>query len=259
MNVAVRSGELQGKVAIVTGGSGGIGHGIVLALAKRGARVVVNYLQHDKAANDTVEAALACGAERAMAVQADVSQEPQVIRLIERTSDEIGSPSIVVSNAGIITRFPFLEMGKAEFDKVIDTNLGGCFLVGREAARAMVKTNRGGRIINISSTSDRFAALVYAHYCASKAGITMITKVMALALAPYGITVNSVAPGLFITNINRESLKDPDVLASRLSRIPLSRVGTPEDVGEMVAFLASDRASYITGASFGVDGGFGIS
>jgi NAD(P)-dependent dehydrogenase (short-subunit alcohol dehydrogenase family) len=245
---------LEGRIALVTGGSRNIGRAIAVSLGRAGAHVAVNY----RAAPDQARSAVAeieGAGSRALAVQSDVVDPDAVARMVDHVEAELGPISILVNNAGVARRTPFLDMTVEEWDWMLNTNLRGYFLVGQAVARRMVAGRRPGAIINIGSRSARIAKPNLAHYEASKAGVTMLTRAMALALAPYGIRVNQVDPGFIATDLNRSEVENPQRLAERLRRVPLGRVGAPEEVAGLVLFLASDDAGLMTGASVAVDGG----
>ncbi|WP_413200320.1 3-oxoacyl-[acyl-carrier-protein] reductase [Nostoc piscinale] len=242
--------SLKGKVAIVTGGSRGIGKAIALELAKYGSSVVVNYASSSTAA-DSVVAEITSAGGQALALQADVSQAEQVEALINATTEKFGRVDILVNNAGITRDTLLLRMKPEEWQAVIDLNLTGVFLCTRAVSKLMLK-QRSGRIINITSVAGQMGNPGQANYSAAKAGVIGFTKTVAKELATRGITVNAVAPG-FITTDMTSNLSNTEEI---LKFIPLGRYGQPEEVAGMVRFLAADpAANYITGQVFNVDGG----
>ncbi|BAY19247.1 3-oxoacyl-[acyl-carrier protein] reductase [Nostoc sp. HK-01] len=242
--------SLKGKVAIVTGGSRGIGKAIALELAKYGASVAVNYASSSTAADEVVTDITAVGGQ-AIALQADVSQADQVEALINATTEKFGRVDILVNNAGITRDTLLLRMKPEEWQAVIDLNLTGVFLCTRAVSKIMLK-QRFGRIINIASVAGQMGNPGQANYSAAKAGVIGFTKTVAKELATRGITVNAVAPG-FITTDMTSNLSNTEEI---LKFIPLGRYGQPEEVAGMVRFLAADAAAnYITGQVFNVDGG----
>lgn len=249
--------ELDGKVALVTGGGRGIGRGISLALARAGADVAVNYVGHQGAAKG-VMAEVEAMRRRSMVVQADVSRKTEVEAMVAAVVRELGGVDILVNNAGVLTFEPFLEMKEETWDRLLAVNLKGQFLVAQAVARGMVKRRRG-RIINMASIASGQVGVGYpniAHYCASKGGVIAMTEVMALELSPLGINVNAIAPGIIGTDMTRDMLGNEGARGILMQRIPKGRLGAPEDVAAMAAFLASDESDYCTGATFYVDGGW---
>ena len=247
--------RLQGKRALVTGGSRGIGRAIALGLAREGADVAVNYRQSRRDAESAVRDIEQTG-RRAVALQGSTSSRSDVERFIAEAYDFLGGLDVLVNNAGILKRTPFLEIGEEEWDAILDVNLKGYFLVGQAVARRMVEAGTQGAIVNVSSAGQAVAAPNLAHYCVSKAGVEMLTREMALELATHNIRVNAVAPGLIETDINRADIAQDVFREGRLARIPLGLIGAPDDVVGAVVFLASnDEARLMTGASVFVDGG----
>jgi 3-oxoacyl-[acyl-carrier protein] reductase len=244
-------GQLDGRVAIVTGGSRGIGRGIALELAKRGATVVVNYNSNADAANEVVATVEAMGGT-AKAIQADVSSLEQATELVKAATTEFEKVDILVNNAGTTRDTLIMIMKESDWDTVIDTNLKSAWNCSKAAVRGMVR-KRYGRIINITSVSGIAGQAGQTNYSASKAGMIGLTKSLAREVADRNITVNAVAPGFVPTDLTADL---PENLTSQLNdHIPMKRWGSIEDVAYAVAFLASDEASYITGQVLSVDGG----
>jgi len=242
---------LNGKVAIVTGASRGIGRTIAISLAQKGACVVVNYASSAGAAAEVVENIRGAGG-KAMVFQADVAKPAEAIALVKATGAEFNRVDILVNNAGITRDSLVVRMKDEDWNAVLDVNLKGAYNCIRAVARGMLK-NHYGRIINISSVVGMIGNIGQANYCAAKAGLIGLTKAMAKELGSRNITVNAVAPG-FITTEMSAALPE-EVKKTMLEQIPLKRFGSPEDVAGLVAFLASDAARYITGQTIAVDGG----
>jgi L-rhamnose 1-dehydrogenase len=255
------NGTLADKVAVVTGGSRGIGRATSLALAGQGAALVVNYhdqadaeLDQKTAASEVVAAIVGSGG-KAVAHQADVSDEQAARGLIDRAVDEFGRIDILINNAGICPSQDFLEMPVSLFDRVHAVNLRGAFISSQQAARHMVRQGHGGRIITVSSISALVGGSYQAAYCPTKSGLHSLMQSLAILLGPHGITCNSVGPGEVDTDMNR-ILPDYDAIAAQLAtRIPVGRVAQPEDIADPIVFLASDGARYVNGAFLLIDGG----
>ncbi|MFN2182341.1 MAG: SDR family NAD(P)-dependent oxidoreductase [Anaerolineae bacterium] len=246
--------SLQGKVAIVTGGNSGIGKSIVLALGAAGASVCVDYVVHQDVTEEErvrVEAMR----DRLIGVKADVSQVAEVQKLVDETLQAFGRLDIVVNNAGIETRTSVLNTTEAEYDRVMDINLKGAFFGTQIAARQMIEQGEGGRIINISSIHEDWPMPGNTPYCLSKGGMRMLTRNAGVELAPHGITVVGVGPGAVATPINVETMEDPQLMAQLNAAIPLGRMARPEEIANLVVWLASDEASYVTATTVVVDGG----
>ena len=243
--------DLEGKVALVTGGSRGIGRSICLKLAARGASVIVNYLRSEEAANETVDAIKASGGE-ALALQADVSAAEQAAALFKEATKIYGTLDILVNNAGMTRDNVIMMMKPADFDLVLATNLRSCWLCSKAAARIMMR-KRTGSIINITSVVGIAGNGGQSNYAASKAGIIGLTKSLAKELAARGVRVNAVAPGFVETDMTAD-LAD-ELKARAIEAIPLGRMGSAEEIASAVAFLASPEAAYITGQTLVVDGG----
>ncbi len=243
---------LEGKVALVTGGSRGIGEAIAVSLAAAGASVAVSYATQREKAEDVVRRIEAKGG-RAIALQADVVQENAVREIVAQTESQLGPLDVVVANAGIWKKAVLPEMTLDEWDETLDTNLKGVFLTTKHAARVMI-ARRSGRLVLISSTSGQRGEAFYSHYSASKGGIISLTKSLALELAPHGILVNCVAPGWVVTDMTTETFSSPERAAVEAT-IPLRRPGTPDEIAGAVVFLASELATYITGEILNVNGG----
>ncbi len=245
---------LEGRRALVTGGDSGIGEGICLELAAHGAAVAINYVGPPDHARDMVSAIEAAGG-RALAVQMDVSSEQQVQRAFSEARDGLGGVDLLVNNAGLEHPYTLLDMPLEAWQKVIDVNLTGAFLCAREAARTMRDAGARGAIVNISSVHEQIAWERFSHYCASKGGMKLFAQSIAKELAPLGIRVVNVAPGAIDTPINADVLADPQQSGHVKDEIPLGRWGHVQDIAQAVAWLASDQASYVTGATLFIDGG----
>lgn len=246
--------HLADKVAIVTGGDTGIGKAISLGLAREGASVVIDYHGDEKPATAVVDAIENFGG-KAFAVAADISKADEVDELTKAAVQHFGGIDILVNNAGIEEQHPFLEMPLDVWNKVIAVNLTGAWLCAQSAAKQMVKQKRGGRIVNISSIHEEVTMPTNAPYCAAKGGLRMLMRTIAVELAEYGITVNDICPGAVDTPMDAKLKADPKKFDKLLSEIPLHRMAKPEEIAALCAFLASDQAAYITGASYVIDGG----
>ncbi len=247
--------RLSGRRALVTGGSRGIGRAIAVGLAREGADVVVNYRGDRKAAEETAAEVRALG-RRTAVVQGDTSDRADVERLVGEAVAALGAVDLLVCNAGVLKRTPFLEIEEREWDWILGTNLKGYFLVGQAVARHMVERRIEGAIVNTSSVGQAAAAPNLTHYNVSKAGVGMLTRQMAFELAPYRIRVNAICPSIIETDLNRKDIADREFRERRLSRIPLREIGVPQDVVGAVVFLASsEEARLVTGASLFIDGG----
>lgn len=243
--------KVEGKVALVTGASRGIGRAIAIALAEAGADVIVNYAGSHGAAEETVAAIEALG-RKAVAIQANVGKADEAEQLVKSTLEQFGKIDILVNNAGITRDNLIMRMKEEEFDQVIETNLKGVFNCLKAVTRPMMK-QRSGRIINISSVVGVLGNPGQANYVAAKAGVIGLTKASARELASRGITVNAVAPGFIETDMT-DALPE-GTKEQLLAGIPLARLGRPEDIAKAVLFLASEDASYMTGQTIHVDGG----
>lgn len=256
-NVRNHGDHKKSKVAVVTGSSKGIGRAIVLAFAKSNtyAAIVVNARKQDEAERAAKEVRNIGNCD-SIAIAADVSQEADCIRLIDQVVNHYGRIDVLVNNAGVQQEVPFEDTSIEVWQKIIGVDLTGPFVCSREAVKHMLNQNpKGGCIINISSVHQVIPKPHYLPYATSKAGMEMMTKTMALELAEDNIRVNVVAPGAIETDMNKDLKNDEAELANVLRRIPLRRIGAPEEVADMVEFLASDRAGYVTGSTFFVDGG----
>ena len=239
------------EVALVTGGSRGIGRAIAEALAADGYVVAVNFISNEGAAKDTVKSIESAGGQ-AITVQADVADSEKVDAMFTEIEERLGSVVALVNNAGVRADGLALGMKDDAWRRVIDTNLFGTFACTRRALRPMLKA-RKGRIVNITSISGMHASPGQANYSAAKAGVIGLTKTIAAEVAGKGISVNAVAPGLIATDLT-SNLNDKQVEAIQ-GRVPAKRIGTPQDVASLVSWLCSDKATYITGAVYPVDGG----
>lgn len=249
--------KLINRVAIVTGASGGIGRGVSISLAEEGADVLVNH-KDDPDRAMAVVAEIAKLGRRAIAYSADVSKRDQVDRMIQAAINELGGVDILVNAAGEYTRAEFLSTSEEMWDRVMAVHLEGAFNCAQSAAREMVKRNRGGRVIFISSVAGLMPFHEASVFATAKAALNTIAQVAAIELGAYGITVNAIAPGWIESEAAAPILSEPEQLAYIISGIPVGKVGTTQDVGKLCAFLASDDASYINGTIIKVDGGYTI-
>ncbi|NMH71218.1 3-oxoacyl-[acyl-carrier-protein] reductase [Bacillus sp. RO3] len=243
--------NLEGKVALVTGASRGIGREIALELAREGCNVVVNYSGSEAKANEVVDEIKGLG-RNAIAVQCNVSESESVQAMVKETIGQFGAVDILVNNAGITKDNLLMRMKETEWDDVININLKGVFLCTKAVTRQMMK-QRNGRIINISSIVGVSGNPGQANYVAAKSGVIGLTKTTAKELAPRGITVNAIAPGFISTDMTDQLPED--VRNEMLKQIPLSRFGDPKDIAKAVTFVASDSAAYMTGQTLHIDGG----
>jgi glucose 1-dehydrogenase len=246
--------RLHGKVAVVTGSATGIGRACAQAMAAQGAAVTIDYVGPSDPARQVVAEIEQAGG-RAIAVEADVTQQDQMQHIVDETVHHFGRLDIMQNNAGYEQKHPFLEMPFDIFQRVIDINLTGTWIGSQLAARQMVKQGDGGRIINTSSVHEDIAMPTNAPYCAAKGGIRMMMRTIAVELAPHKITVNNIAPGAIYTPIDADIEANPKLENELMSEIPLRRWGQPEEVASLAVYLASDEASYITGATYFIDGG----
>lgn len=253
---------ISGKTAVVTGAGAGIGRATALGLAERGAKVLVSDVNAEAAVATARDIASAGG--RSESLRVDVASSSDVAAMIAKAVSTFGSVDIMVNNAGVISNVKIVDLPEEEWDRVHSVNLRGTFLCTKAAAKQMIAQGKGGRIVNIASEAGKAAYPSLAHYGASKAGVILFTRGVALELAPYGINVNSVCPGNVDTAFFRKSIKDEAKLfgvteekrlESTIDVIPLKRLEKPEDVANAVAFLCSDEASYITGEDLNVTGG----
>ncbi len=246
--------NLQGKVAVITGAGTGIGQGIALAMAKAGASIVVDYVGPPAGAQNTTQQIEKLNG-KAIAVEADISKPDDVNALVQKTLAAFGKLDIFVNNAGVEKKFPIVDFPLEEWQKIIAINLTGPFLCAQAAAKQMIAQGKGGRIINISSVHEDLPMPTNAPYCASKGGLRMLMRTMAVELAPHKITVNNIGPGAIFTPIDKDVESDPKLDQAILAEIPLGRWGQPDEVGNLAVFLASDMASYLTGSTHFIDGG----
>ena len=247
--------KLEGKVALVTGSSQGIGQVIAVHLAREGANVVIDYRSHPDGAKETLAQVEETG-RKGYIVQADLSQVSDVRKLVLESVQQFGKLDILVNNAGVDGKnADFWDITEADYDAVVNVNLKGTFFATQTFVQHLVERKQTGKIINISSVHEELPFPHFTSYCASKGGVKMMMRNLAVELGPLGITINNVAPGAIETPINTNLLNDPQKLSALLQNIPLGRLGKPGDIAPLVAFLASSDADYITGSTFFVDGG----
>jgi glucose 1-dehydrogenase len=239
---------------VVTGSSLGIGRAIALAFAAEGAAVAVDYRSHPDQAEQIVDQVKGFGG-KAISVHADVSNPEDVKSLIQNAVEEFGRLDVMVNNAGVHEKMPFLETPLDVWNRVITVNLTGAWLGCQEAAKQMVSQGDAGRIINVSSIHEDLPMPTNSPYCAAKGGLRMLTRTIAVELAAHDITVNNIAPGAIDTPMDAPLKENPNQMQELLSEIPLRRMGQPEEVAALAVYLASDAAAYVTGSTFVIDGG----
>ena len=246
--------RLQDKVAIVTGAATGIGQAIAVRFAREGAAVAIDYIGKPEVAANT-QAQISSFGGKSVAVAADISKPDQVQNLIAAAVKAYGKLDIVVNNAGIEKKLPFVDYPLEELQKILDVNLIGPFLVSQAAARQMIQQGRGGRLINISSVHEDLPMPTNAAYCVSKGGLRMLTRTIAVELARDKITVNNIGPGAVFTPIDADVEAKPEMEKALMGEIPLNRWGKPEEIAGLAVYLASDEAAYVTGSTYFIDGG----
>jgi len=247
--------SVSGKVVVITGGSMGLGRAMAVGFGKSGARVVVAS-RTKRLIEETAHEIIKNGGS-ASAVQVDVKNSEDIEKMLTAAADLYGGVDILVNNAGIAPMNKTIDTTEEEWDNVIDTNLKSVFLASKLAARRMIR-QRHGKIINIASVLGKMATNVAVHYCSSKAGVIQMTRAQALEWARFNINVNCIAPGYFETNMTKEQQSNDSHMSFLLSKIPYKRLGKPEEIVGTAIFLASGAASYITGATIFVDGGYSI-
>jgi len=245
---------LKGKVAIVTGGNTGIGKSIVLSLAEAGANIVIDYIANPDATEDLEKQVAALG-DVSIGVEADVSKVDDLQTLVDAAVKQFGRLDIMVNNAGVETRTSVLDTTEEQYAKVLDINLKSAFFGTQIAAKQMIAQGGGGRIINITSVHEDWPMPGNTPYCLSKGGVRMLTRTAGVELGPHGITVVGVGPGAVATPINKSTMDDPTKMKTLDAAIPLGRMAEPEEIGSVVAFLASDGAGYMTATTVFADGG----
>jgi glucose 1-dehydrogenase len=246
--------KLEGKTVLITGGSQGIGQGVAFRLAEEGADIVIDYVGSSQPADATV-AQIQKRGRRALAVEADISSVDQIHSMMKQAVDFFGGVDILINNAGVEKHASIWEATEHDYDLVLTINLKGAFFATQAFVQHRMAVKKPGKIINVSSVHEELPFPHFTSYCASKGGMKMMMRNLSIELAPYGITVNNIAPGAIETPINTALLNDPAKLKALLSNIPLGRLGQVNDVGGVAAFLASADADYITGATIVVDGG----
>jgi glucose 1-dehydrogenase len=253
----MRGERLLGRKALVTGSSKGIGRGIALRLAEEGADVVINYNSDPRGAEEVMADIQALG-RRSAIVKGDLGSVGSVRELVARSAESLGGLDVLVNNAGIEKHAPFWDVTEESFDAVLNVNLKGVFFATQAFVKQCIASGRTGKVINVSSVHEELAFPNFAAYCASKGGVRMLTRTLAVELGPMGITINSIAPGAIETPINAKLLNDPVKLKSLIGQIPLGRLGKPNDVAGLAAFLASADSDYVTGTTYYVDGGLTV-
>ena len=247
--------KLKGKVALITGASRGIGRGIAEVFAEEGADVAVNYVSHEKKADEVAQWIRGKG-RRAITVKGHVGKRADVEPMIDKVWKELGPIDVLVNNAGIETIVPFLELSDQQWTDLVDVNLRGAWLCAQVFCKRALAEGRKGSVVNIGSIQAAKVLPGRTHYAPTKLGLEALTRNMSAEVTPQGIRVNCVHPGLIDTDMTEWVMKNPEILPLVLAQISLGRAGQPREIGTVVAFLASDEASYLTGQAFHVDGGW---
>ena len=247
-------GLLNGKVALITGSSSGIGQGIAKKFAEEGAKVVINYNGGAQGANATLAMVKDAGSDGTI-VQADVTRIDDIHKLVDAAYEKFGALDVLVNNAGMEKKGMFTEVQEADYDRVMAVNLKGPFFLTQYFVQKLQSAKKPGRIVNISSVHEDMAFPGFTSYCMSKGGMRMMMRSLAVELGPMNITINNIAPGAIQTPMNKKLEENKELVATLLNNIPLNRLGVPDDVADLAAFLASDNAGYITGSTYVVDGG----
>ncbi|HZQ42747.1 MAG TPA: glucose 1-dehydrogenase [Acidobacteriaceae bacterium] len=250
------AGRFDGKVAVVTGSSSGIGQAIAVRLASEGAAVVIDYRSRDQGAADTENMIKSRDPQaKFITVMADVTKIADTNNLIDQAWSQLGGCDILINNAGVEKGANFWDITEQDYDMVLNVDLKGAFFLTQAFVRRLRDAKKPGRVINISSVHEDMVFPHFPTYCAAKGGLRMLMRDLAVELGPLGITVNNVAPGAIITPINKSLLEDKSKLDPLLRNIPLGRLGTSDEVAGLVAWLASDEAAYVTGSTYFIDGG----
>lgn len=256
-SVVAGSDRLLGRKVLVTGSSKGIGRGIAIRLAQEGADVAINYNSDPRGAEEALAEVQALG-RRGAVIRANLGKVSEVQDLVAQSADALGGLDVLVNNAGIEKHAAFWDATENDFDAVLNVNLKGVFFATQSFVQQCRAAGRPGKIVNISSVHEELAFPNFAAYCASKGGVRMLTRTLAVELGPLGITINSIAPGAIETPINAKLLNDPVKLQSLVRQIPLGRLGKPGDVAGLAVFLASPDSDYVTGMTYMIDGGLTV-
>lgn len=255
--VVAGSDRLLGRKVLVTGSSKGIGRGIAVRLAQEGADVAINYNSDPRGAEEALAEVHALG-RRGAIIRANLGAVSEVRDLVTQSAHALGGLDVLVNNAGIEKHAAFWEVTENDFDAVLNVNLKGVFFATQAFVQQCRAAGRPGKIVNVSSVHEELAFPNFAAYCASKGGVRMLTRTLAVELGPLGITINSIAPGAIETPINTKLLNDPVKLQSLVRQIPLNRLGKPNDVAGLAVFLASSDSDYVTGTTYLIDGGLTV-
>jgi glucose 1-dehydrogenase len=247
-------GFLDNKVALITGAGSGIGQGIAKKFAEEGAKLVIDFIGPSQGADDTLNMVRQAGSS-GITVEADVTKSADIRKLVDIAYEKMGGLDILVNNAGIEKKASFADVTEEDYDKVLAVNLKGPFFLTQYFIQKLMALCKSGRIVNISSVHEDMAFPDFSTYCISKGGLRMFMRNLAVELGPNHITINNIAPGAIQTPINEKLMADKGKMQALLKNIPLNRLGMPEDVADLAAFLASDKAGYVTGSTYVIDGG----